>query len=232
MSDAPTNSDPGGADRQSIWARPVRGSRGPTPTHNRGAIVTAAIALADAEGIAAVSMRAVATALGASAGALYRHLSSRDDLLDLMTDRVVGELRPYPEPNADWLDGMLLLAGRQRALFRHHPWLLDTINRMSAPGPESLAWFDACLGVLEPVDSAVTAKFEAIGMMTGVVSLFARSEASSRSVSFAEVDVAAYPHLAAAFSRPARLPAERDLFDTTLRILLTGLLDADPPARP
>lgn len=57
-------------------------------------------ALADAEGIAAVSMRAIATALGTSAGSLYRYLSSRNDLLDLMTDRVVGEPRPHPRRTA------------------------------------------------------------------------------------------------------------------------------------
>jgi AcrR family transcriptional regulator len=55
-------------------------------------------------------MRAVAAALGTSAGSLYRYLSSREDLLDLMTDQVVGELRPYPEADGDWLKAMLLLA--------------------------------------------------------------------------------------------------------------------------
>ena len=80
--------------RQPIWTRPVRGSRGPAPGRSRDAIVAAAVALADADGLDAVSMRAVATALGTGAGSLYRYLSSRDDLLDLMVDRVAGELRP------------------------------------------------------------------------------------------------------------------------------------------
>lgn len=234
MSDAPARSGAGGdsrasgADRQPIWARPERGSRGPTPTHSRDAIVTAAITLADAEGIAAVSMRAVAIALGTSAGALYRYLSSRDDLLDLMTDRVLGELRPYPRADGDWLDTMLLLARGQLSLYRRHPWLLDVIHRTSV-GPQTLAWFDTCLRVLEPVRCAVTAKFEAIAMMTGVVSLFARSEATSRSFTFAGIDLASYPHLATAFSQPSGPAAQNDLFDRALRILLTGLLIAEPP---
>ena len=124
-----------------------------------------------------MSMRAVAAALGTGAGSLYRYLSSRDDLLDLMTDRVVGELRPYPQADGDWLDAMLLLARRQLALYRRHPWLLDVVQRPTGIGPESLAWFDNCLRILEPVRCAVAAKFEAIAMMTGVVSLVARSEA-------------------------------------------------------
>ncbi|MBM0234130.1 TetR/AcrR family transcriptional regulator [Micromonospora sp. STR1_7] len=230
MTDASGRSGERDAGRQPIWARPERGTRGPAPAHSRDAIVVAAIALADTEGLAAVSMRAVASALGTGAGSLYRYLSSRDDLLDLMTDRVVGEMRPYPRAEGDWLDAMLLVARRQLALHRAHPWLLDVIHRTSGIGPESLAWFDTCIGILEPVPCAVTAKFEAIAMMTGVVSLFARSEATSGSFSFAGLDLAAYPHLVAAFSRPAAPAPRTDLFERTLRSLLTGLLAAPPEA--
>ncbi|MEU1590411.1 helix-turn-helix domain-containing protein [Micromonospora sp. NPDC005710] len=228
MSDAPASTGDGGPERQSIWSRPERGSRGPAPAHSRDAIVAAAIALADTEGLAAVSMRAVAAALGTGAGSLYRYLSSRDDLLDLMTDRVVGELRPYPEAEGDWLEAMVLLGRRQLALFGAHPWLLDVIHRPSAVGPESLAWFDNCLRVLETVRCPVTDKFEAIAMMTGVASLFARRESAAGTFSFAGVDVAAYPHLIAAFGQ-ASAPAPRaDLVGRTLRSLLTGLLLAEP----
>src|SRR4051812_32747318 len=79
-----------------IWARPARKGRGPAPSHTRDAIVTAAVVLADADGIGAVSMRAVAAAIGTSAGSLYRYLSSRDDLVDLMADHVLRELVPHP----------------------------------------------------------------------------------------------------------------------------------------
>ena len=226
MNDAPANSRPSGSEarRTPIWSRPERGTRGPAPAHSRDAIVEAAIALADTEGLAAVTMRAVATALGTGAGSLYRYLSSRDDLLDLMTDRVVGELRPYPESDGDWLDAMLELARRQLALYRRHPWLVEVLHRTSGIGPEGLAWFDHCLGVLEPVPAGATAKFEAIAMMTGVVSLFARGEATAGSVSFAGLDLTAYPHLAAALSRPAPPAPERDLFERAVRGILTGLL--------
>jgi AcrR family transcriptional regulator len=226
VSDAPADSG-----RQPIWSRPQRGSRGPVPTHSRDDIVVAAIALADADGLTAVSMRAVATALGTSAGSLYRYLSSRDDLLDLMTDRAVGELRPYQDPDGDWLDAMLLVARRQLELYRRHPWLTEVMERPSGFGPEGLAWFDNCLRILKPVRSTVVAKFEAIAMMTGVVINFARSEARPPSAPFNGADLAAYPHLAEAFSQapapPARDPGERDLFERTLRSVLTGLLTAD-----
>jgi AcrR family transcriptional regulator len=214
------------SERKPIWTRPERGGRGPAPAHSRDAIAAAAVALADAEGIGAVSMRAVAAALGTGAGSLYRYLSSRDDLLDLMTDRVAGELRPHPEADGDWLGTMLLLARRQLALYGRHPWLLDVLPRTSGAGPETLAWFDTCLRVLEPVRCAVSTKFEAIGMMTGVVSLFARSAAAASPFSFAGTDLAPYPHLAAALGRPPGPASPDDLFGRTLRILLAGLLAA------
>ncbi|MCZ7437193.1 TetR/AcrR family transcriptional regulator [Micromonospora sp. WMMC241] len=221
MSGAPTNS---------IWNRPVRGTRGPTPTHGRDEIAAAAVELADAGGLDAVSMRAVAGALGMAAGSLYRHLSSRDDLLDLMVDRCVGELRPYPADDGSWVDQFLLLARRQLALHGRHPWLADALTRRTAPGPNTLAHFDACLRILSPVPAGTAAKFEAIAMVTGVVTLFARTATATGTVTFDHVDLAAYPHLAAAFAAPGSTPPPaEDLFDRTLRALLTGLLTADRP---
>ncbi|MEU4689068.1 TetR/AcrR family transcriptional regulator [Actinoplanes sp. NPDC023714] len=208
----------------SIWSRPAKGSRGPAPAHSREEIVAAATAMADADGLGAVSMRAVATALGTGAGSLYRYLSSRDDLLDLMADRAAGELRPYPEAGDDWLGAMLRIARRQLDLYRRHPWLVDLLARQSAPGPQSLAWFDHCLGVLRPVPAPAAAKFEAIAMMTGVVSLFARSEQSGPPAGFDGIDMTAFPHLVeAATAAPAPAP-RRDLFEATVRSVLRGLL--------
>jgi AcrR family transcriptional regulator len=231
VNDTSTDASNGSPYRQPIWSRPERGSRGPVPAHTRDDIVEAAIGLADADGLTAVSMRAVATALGTSAGSLYRYLTSRDDLLDLMTDRAAGDLHPYPQTPGDWLDAMLLLGRRQLALYQRHPWLLDITPRTSGVGPQTLAWFDNCLRVLQPVRCEVTAKFEAIAMMTGVATLFARAEANPPSFTFAGIDLTAYPHLTAAFTHPPTAPPHQDLFERTLRSLLAGLL-AEPPDEP
>ena len=209
---------------QPIWSRPERGSRGPIPAYSRDDIVAVAVAVADAGGLAAVSMRAVAAALGTGAGSLYRYLSSRDDLLDLMTDRVVGRLRPYPAGDGPWLDRMLELGRRQLQLFRSHPWLIEVIDRPSGIGPQALAWFDHCLRVLQPVDCGAAAKFEAIAMTTGVAALFGRSEATAPAPGFAAVDATAHPHLAAALAQPPAPAPSQDLFERTLRSVLTGLL--------
>ncbi len=84
------------ADRETrpatVWSRPERGARGPAPERSRTQITTAALAPADAEGLAAVSMRALAQRLGTGPASLYRYVGSRDELLDLMADAVAGEL--------------------------------------------------------------------------------------------------------------------------------------------
>jgi AcrR family transcriptional regulator len=205
-------------------ARPTARRRGPAPAHTRGDIAAVAVALADKDGLPALSMRAVATALGTGAGSLYRYVASRDELLNLMNDHVLGELRPYPLIVEPWMDAVLLVGRRQLELYRRHPWLLDVIEQSTDFGPEALAWLDHCLHVLEPVDRTSTAKLEAIAMMTGVTTLFARrSRTPGRALP--SFDPGAYPHLTAAMvSPPTPAVPHRDLYERTVRSLLTGLL--------
>jgi hypothetical protein len=137
---------------------------------------------------------------------------------------VVAELRPYPASTGTWLDDLLLLARRQLALYRSHPWLLDVIQRRSAPGPHTIDYFDNCMRIMAPLHCAVTAKFEAVAMITGVVSLFARSEAAAGPYVLEGVDPEAHPHLSAALNEPTSPASQSDLFERTIRSLLTGLL--------
>ncbi|MFE4607994.1 TetR/AcrR family transcriptional regulator [Streptomyces niveus] len=82
-----------------LWGTGERATRGPKPGLTLGRIVTAAIELADAEGLAAVSMRRLSTELGAGTMSLYRHVPGRAELVDLMLDRVQGEGAHAPEPD-------------------------------------------------------------------------------------------------------------------------------------
>ena len=226
---------PDDAGRTSVWSRPERTGRGPAPSRSRAEIVAAAVALADAQGLGAVSMRSVAAALGTAAPSLYRYLTSRDDLLDLMSDAVVAELRPSPTgaagdgpvPADRWVEAVLALGRAQLDLHRRHPWLLDLAGRASGVGPESLAFFDRCLAALSGVGAPDRAKFEAVAVMTGLVTLVARSERAPQVSPFADRDLAAYPHLAAALAGPPAPAPEEDLFGRALRSLLVGLLE--PP---
>ncbi|MEH0108184.1 helix-turn-helix domain-containing protein [Tersicoccus sp. MR15.9] len=227
----------GDSERPSIWDRPVRGARGPAAAHGRDDIAAAAMDLADAEGLAAVSMRAVAAALGTGAGSLYRYVAARDDLLDLMTDRAVGHLLTVPAPSEDGVEGMLVLAQQQRDLIRRHRWLVDALASPIRPGPNALAWFDRCLAVLEATDTPVAARFEAIALMTGLSSTMVRGEAGPASFSFGAVDRGTLPHLGralagAASPAPPSATPPPGLFDRAVRGLLRGLLETDADTAP
>ncbi len=81
----------------SIWDIPERGSRGPKGRHDRAAVGAAAIRLADAGGLDAVTMRGVAAELGIAPMSLYNYVPTRDHLIQLMIDVASGEYR-YPDP--------------------------------------------------------------------------------------------------------------------------------------
>jgi AcrR family transcriptional regulator len=175
-------------------------------------------------------MRAVASALGTAAGSLYRYLSSRDDLLALMVDAALAELPRHRETSGSWLDDLVALAHDQLALYRRHPWLLEASLHPVAFGPRTMDYFEQCLRIMAPLDCATTTKMEAIGMITGVVSLFARDAAAARhqAVSpmrlFGTATPEAHPHLIAALTRPTPAAPRTDLFERTIRSVLRGLL--------
>jgi DNA-binding transcriptional regulator YhcF (GntR family) len=112
------------------WVRAVPGSgtvvaeRTPQKAPlGRAALVRAAIALADAEGITALSMRRLAAELGVGPMALYRHVPDKDELLRLMADAALGQAE-LPEPGpAEWRPRLELAARAQWGAYRRHPWL-------------------------------------------------------------------------------------------------------------
>lgn len=94
-----------------------------TPTEvTREDVVRTAIAIADAEGSAALSMRRVATELGVATMSLYRHVPSKDDLVERMIDAVFDDHRLTGPPPADWFDAVEAGARRIWKIFRRHPW--------------------------------------------------------------------------------------------------------------
>ncbi|MFF2617066.1 TetR/AcrR family transcriptional regulator C-terminal domain-containing protein [Kitasatospora sp. NPDC058046] len=94
----------------------------------RERIVATAVRVADEEGLAALSMRRVATDLGVATMSLYRHVPGKDELLRLMTDVAFGE-QPLPEPPAeDWREGLETVARLQWRIYRRHPWLASTMS--------------------------------------------------------------------------------------------------------
>lgn len=121
---------------------PRGGARGPRAKVTTTQAVEAGVAIADAEGLDAVTVRRLATDLGISAMALYTHVGSRDDLLVLMADAVRAGQARAPYPSGDWRERVRRLAETESALFSDHWWLLDVSDERTAFGPGTIANYD------------------------------------------------------------------------------------------
>ncbi|MEW1691562.1 TetR/AcrR family transcriptional regulator [Streptomyces sp. NPDC091265] len=131
-----------------VWDRPEPPTR-PAPL-DRERIVAAALALADEGGLEAVSVRKVAARLDAGPMRLYRYISTKEELFDLMVDEVQAEILPEERPG-DWREAMRVLAHRTRQAALRHPWLADLLGGRPAFGPNGLAVAEATLSAFDGV---------------------------------------------------------------------------------
>ena len=238
---------PGGGDN--LWTRPARAARGPAPEHSRAEIAAAGVALADASGLAAVTMRSTAAAIGTAAASLYRYVAGREELVQLMADLVYGEFS-FPavgSGSGDPVPGLLELARQGLAIYRRHPWLLDVPATGDLPGPNALAFIEAALAALAGSGLTGPAKLETVGLFSGVVRLFAQTEIGQqragqdaarwqRSLAGYLVEVAAagrHPCLAAALADQGAAVSDAGAgeaaFDRAMTRILNGLLQPGHP---
>jgi AcrR family transcriptional regulator len=111
-------------------------------------IVRAAVAIADAEGLSGVSMRRLATDLGVATMSLYRHVSSKEDLMLYMADAAVGE-EPFPARPVRWRASLEIVARLLWTVCRRHPWVAEVLS-MTRPRatPHLLMYSEWALSVL------------------------------------------------------------------------------------
>ncbi|GAB3737982.1 TetR/AcrR family transcriptional regulator [Nocardiopsis nanhaiensis] len=134
-----------------LWAPGRRGDL------NLARIVDHAVAVADAEGLAAVSMRRVAERLGFTSMSLYRHVPGKAELVGLMRERVLGEWAPSGQGHVDgppdtatdddlpWRTAVEAWAREGMELHRRHPWLAEASGARQVPGPNAVAGFERAL---------------------------------------------------------------------------------------
>jgi AcrR family transcriptional regulator len=128
-----------------LWGGAPPKRRGPAPKLSVPSVTGAAIELADGEGLAAVTMRALATRLGlASAMALYTYVPGKGELIDLMVDAAFAEFTLERS-------GVKAVADANRALYRRHPWLLEIALDRPPLGPGQLRKYELELRALEPL---------------------------------------------------------------------------------
>ncbi|MBL7501892.1 TetR/AcrR family transcriptional regulator C-terminal domain-containing protein [Frankia sp. CNm7] len=229
-----------------IWLRPERSGRGPEPTHSRAAIAAAAIGLADAGGLDAVSMRRVAAALGAGTMSLYNYVPKKEHLFDLMLDAAAGEIALPGKPSGDPRADLTLLARETLATMRRHPWLAGLTLTRPSMGPNALRCTEFFLAVLAGSAADGGTKMEMFALLSGFVCQFAEWErtAAGGAAEQWQADLVAYlgtviatghyPHLAATLAAGASTPpADADtIFTRSLDRLVRLILDppADHPA--
>jgi AcrR family transcriptional regulator len=215
-----------------VWEREPARRR---PVLSREAIVQAALAVADAEGLEAVSMRRVAAELGARTMSLYTYIERKEDLLDLMADEVATEtLVPPAELPADWREATLAIARRERRTTLRHPWLVDLVTRRSMVGdvgPNMLRHGDQSIAVLDSLDADPTWKWRLLTAVADYSTGFAVRETRERAAARTGqtellqpylrrlIEGGDYPHLAAML---AAGPSEDDNFERGLHWLLDG----------
>jgi AcrR family transcriptional regulator len=144
-----------------IWERLDRQGRGPVPTLTHDQIARAAMDIADAEGLPAVSMRHLADRLGVATMAVYRYVSSKDDIYDLMLDAAYAELAP-PD-TGDWRQVLRSRAVETRAMFLRHPWVLQVSVVRPPLTPHTLENTEVVLGSLDGLGLDVDTMMAAAG---------------------------------------------------------------------
>jgi AcrR family transcriptional regulator len=148
-----------------LWSGPRVRTRGPQPLHGLGDVVEAAISIADAEGIAAVSMQRLAEELGFTKMALYRYVPSRMALVALMTDRAMGP--PPAAKNGDWrarLESWTLAIYKGLA---KHPWCVTTTTGPRIFGPNEAGWTEAGLAILAPAGLRPAEQLDTLALLAG-----------------------------------------------------------------
>jgi AcrR family transcriptional regulator len=230
-----------------IWARDDAEAAGPQPL-SREAIVAAAIEIADAEGLEAVSIRRLATKLAARPMSLYSHIERKGDLIDLMVDEVMsGAILPDGPLPEDWRDGLRQIAQGTRETARNHPWLIATAFRRPFLGPNALRHIDQSLGALSSLSLTPERKRAVLLAVDSYTLGFVRWEVKAQKagatpcagvpedgLSAAEIDAylaaqvatGKYPHLAELSelgSKDVSLGVKAERFEVGLEWLLTGI---------
>jgi AcrR family transcriptional regulator len=149
-----------------LWGRRGRGKRGPRPGLSADTIVQAAVRVADAEGLEAVSMARVAHELGFTTMSLYRHVASKEELLQLMWNASALGAESLVLEGDGWRPRLRMWAIVQREMMDRHPWV--TQMPMAAPpvAPNSLIFVERGLETLDGTGLADADKLRILGLLS------------------------------------------------------------------
>jgi len=162
-----------------LWGRRARGKRGPRPGLSADAIATAAIRLADAEGLEAVSMARLAAELGRTTMSLYRYVANKDELLQLMWNASVLGAEDLVIEGDGWRSRLRAWAVIQRDMLDRHPWI--TQMPMAAPpvAPNSLHFVERGLEAMDGTGLPAASQIQILGLLSSYTLSEARMAADA-----------------------------------------------------
>lgn len=209
------------------------------PTTQRGRltrdrVLEAATALADRDGIAALTLRSLAAELGVKPMSVYHHVAGKEAILDGLVDRVFAEVGVPTD--VGWREAMAERARSMRAALKRHPWAVTLMDSRSSPGPATLRHHDAAIGVLRRQGFSVAMAAHAFALLDAFIYGFAVQESSLPFEGPAELAQIAEPILTDAVAQElpyfVELATEHALapgydfgeeFDFGLELILDGL---------
>lgn len=174
-----------------LWDAPLRPGRGPKPAVCREDVVQAAIGIADGDGLAALTMQAVAARLGFTTMALYRYFPNKEALIDASVDAAMGTPPPRSGLREGWRQEVKHWAYAKRTMLCSRPWLAELPFVAAPHGPNWLSWHEALLRALADTGLSPEDMMDMLSVVHGYVSgssdtAISLARARSRGVSFEE----------------------------------------------
>ncbi len=177
----------------------------PRPPLTRQRVLQAAVALADRDGLGALTMRRLGTELGVEAMSLYKHVSNKEEILDGIVELVVSEIE-VPLDGSDWREAMRRRAASAREVLSRHSWAIGLLEARPLQGPTALRYLDAILGSLRAAGFSIENAVHAFWLLDSFVyghviqetsTPISTSEelAESTESALEEIPTDEYPHL-------------------------------------
>lgn len=207
-------------------------SRAPRNSLTQERIISAALELADTEGLEGLTIRRLADRLGVGTMSIYHYVPTKEALLDALVNAVFAELH-VPETTRPWREELDARARSMRAALARHPWALPLMEARATPGPANLRNHEAVLEVLRSSGFAVAAAGHAYAILDAFVYGFALQEAMLSTVGLREttaetieiVGISQYSRmmeLATHFAQSKTYPLDES-YEIGLRIALDGI---------
>ncbi|MFB7784562.1 TetR/AcrR family transcriptional regulator [Streptomyces vinaceus] len=217
-----------------LWGEQGQPRRGPKPSLSVERVVDAALAIADEEGLDALSMQSVAARLGVTTMALYRYLPGKAELLDLMVDAAFGPAPDVAAAAGGWRPRLEVWARACWEEYRRRPWMVAATGmRRQLMGPRQLAWLDSAFAALSDTGLPYAQQHAAFLLLVGHVRGLAQQlvdddEEGREEWNRLTADVWArhgdrFPALTAAIAGGAFAPRAGDPLDFGLERILDGV---------